>query len=50
VVRFELERRPIVSSTAQHERDQERLLAWLNSRERYGHLIAEAIELGQEAA
>jgi hypothetical protein len=48
VVRFELERRPVVLSTAQHERDQQRLLAWLNSRERYAHLVAEAIDLAQQ--
>jgi hypothetical protein len=49
VVTFELERRPVIHSTAQTEGDSQRLVAWLDSREAYGRLVAAALELAQES-
>jgi hypothetical protein len=50
VIHFELERRPVVYSTAQHDGDFQRLRRWLDSRDPYRRLINDAIALGEEAA
>jgi len=50
VIVLELERRPVLYSTAQHEGDQLRLSSWLESHEEYLTLLASARELAEEAA
>jgi hypothetical protein len=49
VIRFELERRPVVYVDALHEEDELRLRDWLdNGRPDLGALIDAAIELADE--